>query len=134
MKIIMTFGTFDIFHQGHKYFLQQAKKYGDYLIVIIARDATVKQVKLNLPDKNEKQRQQIVIKSQLANKVVLGNLKDKYAVIKKFKPDIICLGYDQKYFVNQLQDKIKKLKLNTKIIRLRSYKPYKYKTSIIKNK
>ncbi|MEK7167070.1 MAG: adenylyltransferase/cytidyltransferase family protein [Patescibacteria group bacterium] len=130
----MTFGTFDIFHQGHKYFLQQAKKYGDYLIVIIARDATVKQVKLNLPDKNEKQRQQIVIKSQLANKVVLGNLKDKYAVIKKFKPDIICLGYDQKYFVNQLQDKIKKLKLNTKIIRLRSYKPYKYKTSIIKNK
>ena len=134
MKIIMTFGTFDIFHQGHKYFLQQAKKYGDYLIVIIARDATVKQVKLNLPDKNEKQRQQIVIKSQLANNVVLGNLKDKYAVIKKFKPDIICLGYDQKYFVNQLQDKIKKLKLNTKIIRLRSYKPYKYKTSIIKNK
>jgi len=35
----------------------------------------------------------------LADRVVLGNLKNKYAIIKKFKPDIICLGYDQKYFI-----------------------------------
>ena len=129
----MVFGTFGILHQGHKYFLQQAKKYGNYLIVVISRDATVKQVKGKSPDNNEKQRQQAIIKSNLADKVVFGNLKNKYAIIKKFKPDVICLGYDQRYFLSQLEDEIKKLKLNTKIIRLKSYKAHIYKTSIIKN-
>ncbi|MFH1838618.1 MAG: adenylyltransferase/cytidyltransferase family protein [Candidatus Kuenenbacteria bacterium] len=133
IKKVMAFGTFDILHQGHKYFLQQAKKYGNYLIVIIARDKTVKQVKGKLPDTQEKQRKQAIIKLNLADKVALGNLKNKYVVIKKFKPDIICLGYDQKYFVSQLKNEIKKLKLNIKIIRLKPYKAHKYKTSIIKN-
>jgi len=41
---VMVFGTFDIFHQGHKYFSQQAKKYGKFLIVVIAHNATVKQI------------------------------------------------------------------------------------------
>ena len=132
-NIVMVFGTFGILHQGHKYFLQQAKKYGNYLIVVISRDATVKQVKGKSPDNNEKQRQQAIIKSNLADKVVFGNLKNKYAIIKKFKPDVICLGYDQRYFLSQLEDEIKKLKLNTKIIRLKSYKAHIYKTSIIKN-
>ncbi|MBI4653028.1 adenylyltransferase/cytidyltransferase family protein [Candidatus Kuenenbacteria bacterium] len=156
---VMVFGTFDILHQGHKHFLKQAKQYGNFLIVVIARDVTVKQVKGKLPDKNEKQRQQAVIKSNLADKVVLGNLKNKYAVIKKFKPDIICLGYDQEYFVSQLKSEInpapflekrcgvKKfqseassrqrtgtapLVKHIKIIRLKPYKARKYKTSIIK--
>ena len=134
IRTVMVFGTFDIFHQGHENFLQQAKKYGDYLIVVIARDATVKQVKGDLPDNSEKIRQQAVIKSNLTNEVVLGNLKNKYAIIKRIKPDIICLGYDQEYFVDQLEDEVKKLKLNTKIIRLKPYKATIYKTSIIKNK
>ena len=69
----------------------------------------------------------------MADRVVLGNLKNKYAIIKKFKPDIICLGYDQKYFIDQLKDKIKKLELNIKIIRLKPYKAHIYKISIIKN-
>ena len=42
---IMTFGTFDIFHLGHKSFLKQAREFGNYLIVVIARDKTVKNIK-----------------------------------------------------------------------------------------
>ncbi|HLC71304.1 MAG TPA: adenylyltransferase/cytidyltransferase family protein, partial [Candidatus Nanoarchaeia archaeon] len=38
MKTVMCFGTFDILHPGHLHYLQQAKKYGDYLMVVIARD------------------------------------------------------------------------------------------------
>jgi len=37
-KKVMVFGTFDIFHPGHRSFLNQAKKYGNYLIVVVARD------------------------------------------------------------------------------------------------
>lgn len=133
MKTVMAFGTFDIFHPGHVSFLKQAKKYGK-LIIVIALDRTVKQVKSELPSHNEIKRQRAVKSSGLADKVILGNLIDKYASIKKYRPDIICLGYDQKFFVDGLKNELKKLKLNTKIIRSKPFQSKKYKSSILKDK
>jgi len=128
MKTAMAFGTFDILHPGHINFLKQAKIYGN-LIVIIARDRTVKQVKGKLPKDNEKQRLKAVLSLNLADIAVIGSLGNKYAVIKKYRPDIICLGYDQLHFIDRLDDEIKNLNLKTKIIRLKSYKPTVYKSS-----
>ena len=129
-KKVLVFGTFDIFHPGHRNFLKQAKSFGNYLIVVIARDKTVLKVKKQDSLNDEQKRLLIVKKSYLADKVVLGSLSDKYAVIKKYKPDIICLGYDQVFFTNNLKDKLKEFKLdNTKIIRLNSYYPEIYKSS-----
>ena len=58
----------------------------------------------------------------MADKVVPGskvdseNKKNKqFRVIEKYQPDVICLGYDQKFFVDQLKDNIK----NIEIINLR---------------
>jgi len=124
----MAFGTFDILHPGHINFLHQAKKYGS-LIVVIARDKTVREVKGKMPKYSEKERLGAIKGLNLTHKVVLGSLKDKYAAIKKYKPDIVTLGYDQKFFIDQLDNEIKKLKLKTKIIRLKSYKPKIYKSS-----
>jgi len=131
---VMTFGTFDIFHQGHKNFLEQARQCGDYLIVVVARDKTVADVKGKLPQNNKQARLQTVVKTGLADKVVLGNLGDKYKVIAKFKPDVICLGYDQEAFTEKLEEKLRGFGLNkTKIVRLKSYKSEKYKSSKFKN-
>ena len=133
MTTVMAFGTFDLLHPGHKYFLRQAKKQGDYLIAVIARDSTVKKLKHELPSQSEKTRQRAVLRLNLADKAILGDRGiNKYAVIKKHRPDIICLGYDQIYFIDGLKDKIKQFKFNTKIIRLKPYQAHKYKTSIIK--
>lgn len=134
MKTVMAFGTFDLLHPGHIYFLTQAKKQGDNLIVVIARDLTVKKVKGKLPDHNERQRQKAVKGLSLVDKVVLGNLTDKYAAIKKYRPEIIALGYDQKFFIDKLTYELKRIKLMANIIRLKPFKPYLYKTSILKNK
>lgn len=127
----MAFGTFDIFHQGHENFLKQARERGNYLIVVIARDKTVLKVKGKLPRNSEIARLKAVLKSELADKAVLGGLKNKYAVIKKHQPDIICLGYDQNAFTEKLEEKLKEYKLKTKIIRLKPYYPTKYKSSKI---
>lgn len=131
----MVFGTFDIFHEGHKNFLSQAKKEGSYLVVVIAREATIKKFKKYNPVNTESHRKQKIIESNLAYKIVLGNLKDKYSVIKKHKPDVICLGYDQKFFIDKLEGKLKEFGLvNTKVKRMKSYKPEIYKSSkLIKN-
>lgn len=126
----MVFGTFDIFHEGHKSFLLQARKYGDYLIAVVARDRTVETIKGKLPRNNEKKRRKKVMNSGLADKAILGGLRDKYAVIKKYKPDIICLGYDQMAFVDKLQKTIFSYgSKNARIKRLKSYKPEVYKSS-----
>lgn len=128
----MVFGTFDLLHQGHINLFSQAKKYGDYLIAVIARDKTVVKVKDKKPVENEKKRLKSV--SKYVDKAVLGNLRDKFAAIKKFKPDVICLGYDQAVFTDALKLELKKLKLKTKIVRLKAYKPHLYKTTLLRKK
>ncbi len=132
MKKVLVFGTFDIFHEGHRYFLRQAKKQGDFLRVVVARDETVFKVKRKKPLHNEKQRLVQVEKSGLSDEVILGNLKDKYAVVKKIAPEIICLGYDQEFFIENLEKKLQEFGLEkTKIIRLKSYKRDIFKSSLL---
>lgn len=132
MKKVLVFGTFDRLHPGHLNFLKQAKKYG-FLFVVVARDKTVKIVKGRLPQHNEKMRKKGVEKTRLAGKILLGNLKNPYILIKKIKPDIICLGYDQKFFIQDLPKKIKEFGLKTKIVKLKAYQPNIYKSSKMNN-
>lgn len=131
-KTGIIFGTFDIIHPGHLHLFKQARKKCDYLIAVIARDKTVWQVKGRYPKNKETERLKNVRKNKIADKAVLGNLRDKYAVIKKYRPDIIFLGYDQNAFTENLKLKLSEFKLNkTKIIRLKPYHPEIYKTSKI---
>lgn len=132
MKKVITFGTFDHFHAGHESYLKQAKELGDFLIVVIARDKTVKRIKGKLSSHSERERLAAVKESGLADKILLGSTGDKYEVILKHKPDVIALGYDQFAFTFRLNKLIIDNKLNTKIVRLKPYKPNVYKTSIIK--
>jgi FAD synthetase len=133
MKAIV-FGTFDILHPGHISFLKQAKKYGNNLIVVIGRDKTVAKIKGDYPKHSENERLNSIEQLDFVNRVLLGDLKDPYSVIKREKPDVICLGYDQKSYSKNLPEKIKEFKLNTKIVRLKPYKPEKFKSSYYKNK
>lgn len=128
MKKVMVFGAFAILHPGHLYFFRQAKKFGDYLIVVVGRDTTVKRIKGFLPKLNERARLEMVGALNLVDKAVLGDKVNWYKVILKYKPNVICLGYDQKVpvdFTNQL----KKMAIRVKIIRLKSHRPEKYKSS-----
>ena len=102
-NLVMVFGTFDYLHAGHENLFTQSKKLGSEIIAIIARDKTVKTIKGELPDHNEKQRFKNLKETGWANKVVLGNLKDKSKVIKDYRPDIIALGYDQFAFTYRLE-------------------------------
>lgn len=133
MKKVMAFGTFDILHKGHLYFLKNAKRFGE-LTVVISRDKTVKDLKNKKPVNDEKKRLENIKKLKIAHKVVLGYIKNKYRIIQETKPDIICLGYDQKFFVDGLNIELKRLKLKTKIIRLKPYKPETHKSSKLRKR
>lgn len=126
MKKVIAFGTFDLIHPGHVHLLKEAKEYGDFLVVVVARDGTVCEVKGKLPTNKEDERVKNVEKLNIADKVMLGCLDDKYKAIADEKPDIIALGYDQKVFVGKLTDVIDD---NVQIVRIAPYMPDLYKSS-----
>lgn len=138
-QIVMVFGTFDHLHAGHENMFMQArtiaKKLANPLVVaIVARDKTVKQIKGHAPENDEKSRVQTLHETGWADMVLIGDKKDKYMHIKKYRPAIIALGYDQFAFTLQLEKLIIDLNLDAKIVRLTPYRPDIYKSSLIKEK
>ncbi|MBI4142183.1 FAD synthase [Candidatus Woesearchaeota archaeon] len=132
MKTVMVFGTFDVLHKGHFKLFEEAKKHGDYLIVVVARDSTVEEVKKHKTMYDEQTRLTVVQKAPFVDKAVLGNKDDKYKIIEEHQPDIICLGYDQKAFTDKLEKELRKRKITAKIVRLKPYKEDVYKSTKIK--
>lgn len=132
MRKVIAFGTFDSFHLGHEACLKQAKALGDHLIVVIARDSTVKKIKGVSPDFSEQKRKETVEKSGLADKVVIGENNDKYDVIRKFRPNVIALGYDQFVFTHRLEKFLIDEKIDAKIVRMNPYRPEIFKTSLLR--
>ena len=130
MKKVMAFGSFDILHEGHKHYLKEAKSYGDYLIVIVARDENILKFKHKEPKHSEVFRLEQVKNLDFVNEVVIGNKDDILKVLEEHKPDIICLGYDQKTINEEkLKQELTKRNLTAEIVRCKPYKEDVYKSS-----
>ena len=129
-KIVVTAGTFDILHPGHYEILKFAKSLGDELIVIVARDETVKKLKGRKPIIPEEQRREMVEALKPVDKAVLGSLKNKLEPILKLKPDIIVLGPDQTTFDEEtLKQELAKYNLYPEIVRFKGYKKCPFHSS-----
>ena len=133
---IMVFGTFDGLHEGHLNFFKQARDLAkqSFLIVSVARDKNVFKIKGKYPDKNERERMILLRKSRLVDKVVLSDIESHIPHIAKECPDIIALGYDQKYYTKNLKKDLKNKGILVKIVRLNPYKEKIYKSHLLKIK
>lgn len=134
----MAFGTFDLLHPGHLDYFRQARKLGGELIVVVARDRNVVAIKGKRPEQSEVTRLRqvrLALKElDFSGKAVLGSLRNKWLVIKKYAPSVIALGYDQKVDLEKLKSEIDKFRLFCKIKRLKPYQPEKYKSSYLRKK
>jgi FAD synthetase len=131
MKRVLVFGTFDGLHRGHVNFFEQAKKLGDCLVVVVARDVTVNEVKGHFPNRSELLRLKAVKQCKLVNEAILGNIGNPYEIINKIKPDIIGLGYDQTAFTVDLESELKKSEITAAIVRLKPFKSEVWHSKII---
>ena len=132
MTTVLVFGTFDVLHPGHLYFLKQAKVYGDKLIASVARDDFVEKTKNRKPVYKENERIKHIIEQNLVESAFLSDeISGSFLIIKKINPDIICLGYDQERLKGILKSWLKAGNMNIKIITIASYKAEKYKSSKI---
>ncbi len=121
MVKVMATGTFDLLHMGHIYYLKEAKKLGDTLSVVVARDSTVRKLK-HEPVHPEEIRLDLIKEVKVVDEAYLGYEDDMYAIVEEVKPDIIALGYDQIHDENTIKSELKKRNLVAKVVRLSEYK------------
>lgn len=73
-KIVLTSGTFDLFHVGHLHYLQAAKSYGDIMVVLLSGDDRVKQRKGSArPIIPEKERAEILDALEIVDYVFIDS-------------------------------------------------------------
>ena len=134
---VLAFGTFDLLHPGHHSYLQQAAALGAKLFVLVACDQAVNYTKAHSPLEPEQTRLKKVAALPYVTRAFLGqpvkSRTDYLGAIKELRPDIIALGYDQ--FLDHeawLRKELGKFEPAPKIVRLTSFMPSKYKSSILK--
>lgn len=94
-QIVFTNGCFDILHVGHVKYLQEAKSYGDVLIVGLNTDSSVRTLKGPArPVNNEEDRAYILGALEAVDYVVLFSDETPYELIKSISPDILVKGGD----------------------------------------
>jgi len=119
MKTVVATGVFEILHPGHIKFLTEAKKLGDKLIVIVARDKLISREKnIIIP---EEQRLEVIKSLRVVDEAILGDENDIFKPIEKIKPDIIALGKNQLVDEKMLAKELMKRNLNAKIIRIENF-------------
>ena len=95
MKTVITYGTYDLLHQGHLNLLKRAKALGDYLIVGVTNDNFDRERgKLNVHN-NVLERVEAVKATGLADKIVIEDyVGQKIDDIQKYNVDIFAIGSD----------------------------------------
>ncbi|MDB4099096.1 D-glycero-beta-D-manno-heptose-7-phosphate kinase [Candidatus Thioglobus sp.] len=111
-KIIFTNGCFDILHIGHVKYLEEAKNYGDVLIIGLNSDDSVKKLKGDSrPINSQSDRAYILASLEVVDYLVIFEEDTPFELIKLIKPDVLVKGSD--YLGKKVvgQDIAKELKL-----------------------
>lgn len=136
IKKSMVFGTFDLFHRGHEFYISEAKKYSESIIVVVARDSRVLSGKWFLPNDNENIRVKNIqnfLNNNFPNEknlAILGDENDIFVPIIEHNPEILFFWYDQMVPEKILAEKFPHIVTE----RINSFEPEKYKSSILRKK
>ena len=117
MVRVMASGVFDLLHPGHLYYLKEAKKLGDELVVVVATDNTVRKRK-HEPITPQDMRLEMVEALKPVDMAVLGHEDDMFRTVEELKPDIIALGYDQDFDDDRLREELKKRGMDIEVVRI----------------
>lgn len=94
-KIVFTNGCFDLLHVGHVRYLQEARALGDYLVVALNTDASVRKLKgPERPVQTQDDRAEILSALECISAVTFFDEPTPIHVIEKISPDILVKGGD----------------------------------------
>lgn len=133
LKVVLVGGVFDLLHAGHIHTLKSAKSLGDVLIIVVATDTTVNNLKKNRKIfHDENSRLELVSSIRFVDKAIIGRRTSIYETVDFVKPNIIALGYDQTHDEKILKKNCLDRGIDVQVVRLSSPIP-QLKSSVIKS-
>jgi FAD synthetase len=114
---VMATGVFDLLHPGHLYFLTEARKLGDELVVVVARDQTARRLKRE-PYVPEHIRRAMVEALKPVDRAILGSATDIYETVLNERPNVIALGYDQVWNEREVENECKRRGVPVRVVRV----------------
>lgn len=95
MKIVITFGSYDLLHRGHLRLLERARALGDRLVVGVSSDALNMKKKGRTPVMNQEHRMAIIAALRCVDEVFLEeSLELKQQYIKDHNATVLTMGDD----------------------------------------
>ncbi|TMI30277.1 FAD synthase [Candidatus Bathyarchaeota archaeon] len=132
-KTVLATGVFDLLHLGHLRFLEESKKTGgphSKLVVVVARDKTVRRRKGRGPIVPEDQRRELVAALRVVDRAILGREEiDLLGILKEVNPDIVCVGYDQDEIRAAVTRLVRREGLPVRVVRIRRFGPIGFNSS-----
>ena len=119
VRRVVATGTFDLLHPGHIYYLEESRKLGDELWVIVARDMNVKHKPR--PIIPEEQRLAMIASLRPVDHAILGDKTDMFHPIEKICPDVITIGFNQLFDEEKLRQQLAARNLTPTIVRIGKY-------------
>lgn len=96
-KIVFTNGCFDIIHAGHVDYLEKAKSLGDFLVVGLNSDESVRKLKgEGRPVNPQEERKKVLSALKPVDLVIIFDEDTPERLIKEIKPDVLVKGGDWK--------------------------------------
>ena len=93
--IVFTNGCFDILHLGHIKLLSESKKLGDYLIVALNTDDSIRKLKgISRPINNNYERSMLLASLSFVDKIVFFDDETPIKLIELICPDVLSKGSD----------------------------------------
>ncbi len=119
IRRVVATGTFDLLHPGHIYYLEESKKLGDELWVIVARDMNVKHKPR--PIIPEDQRLAMIASLRPVDHAILGDKTDMFRPIEEIRPAVITIGFNQLFDEEKLRIQLTTRNLTPEIVRIGKY-------------
>jgi len=96
-KVVFTNGCFDLLHAGHVTYLKEARALGDFLILGLNSDSSIKRLKGQLrPIVSEMDRALVLSELKSVDAVILFEDDTPYELIRALEPDVLVKGGDWK--------------------------------------
>jgi FAD synthetase len=122
MTRVLAQGIFDILHPGHLHYLRESASFGDELFVVVGRESRVGEGRDLVLHENE--RVEMVGALEMVDDARLGSENDIFEVLDDVEPDVITIGYDQPYDVDEIKREQRKREYyGIEVVRISKYEP-----------
>jgi len=111
----LVFGIFDRLNARHTAFLEQARRFGDELIVLVLEDEFVPKYKGKPSDWSLKMRMDAVRRLPFKPKVYQEDIRENWKSLRTIKPDVIVLSAEQSSWRHRLDLLLKEYNLPSRV-------------------